>query len=68
MSHALDYLRSGGWDHAILWTLRDIDRTRRFYATAGWYRDGAEKVWDLPEGNPVTLVRYRFDLVGNTRA
>jgi GNAT superfamily N-acetyltransferase len=63
MSHAIDYLNAGSWEHAILWTLRDVDRTCRFYEAAGWYRDGAEKVWDLPEGNPVTLVRYRFDLV-----
>ncbi|HUG74354.1 MAG TPA: GNAT family N-acetyltransferase [Acidimicrobiia bacterium] len=63
MSHALDYLSAGGWEHAILWTLRDVARTCRFYEVAGWHRDGAEKVWDLPEGNPVTLVRYRFNLV-----
>lgn len=62
MEHALDYLRTGGWKSAILWTLRDIDRTSRFYEAAGWYRDGAEREWEMPEGNLVVLVRYRFDL------
>jgi ribosomal protein S18 acetylase RimI-like enzyme len=64
MDHALDHLRSGSWDYAVLWTLRDVDRTCRFYEAAAWYRDGQEKVWEIPEGNPVTLVRYRFDLNG----
>lgn len=62
MDDALDHLQTGSWEYAILWTLRDVDRTCRFYEAAGWYRDREEKVWDLPEGNPVTLVRYRFDL------
>jgi GNAT superfamily N-acetyltransferase len=62
MDDALDYLEAGGWDYAILWTLRDIDRTCRFYEAAGWHRDGEERVWEIPEGNPVTLVRYRLDL------
>jgi ribosomal protein S18 acetylase RimI-like enzyme len=64
MDHAVDHLRSGGWEYAVLWTLRDVERTCRFYEAAGWYRDGQEKVWEIPEGNPVTLVRYRFDLKG----
>lgn len=62
LDHALEHLQSGSWEYAILWTLRDVDRTCRFYETAGWYRDGQEKVWEIPEGNPVTLIRYRFDL------
>ncbi len=66
MDHTVDHLHSGGWEYAILWTLRDVARTCRFYEDAGWYRDGKEKVWELPEGNPVTLVRYRFDLLSET--
>lgn len=62
MDHALDHLQTGGWEYAILWTLRDVDRTCQFYEAAGWHREGEEKVWEIPEGNPVTLVRYRFDL------
>lgn len=62
MDHALDYLRDGDWEHAILWTLRDVERTCRFYEAAGWYRDGETTVWEMPEENLVTLVRFRFDL------
>ena len=62
MDHALDHLHTGAWDFAILWTLRDVERTCRFYEAAGWYRDGEEKVWEIPKGNTVSLVRYRFDL------
>jgi len=62
MNHAIDHLRSGSWDYAILWTLRDVVRTCRFYEDAGWNRDGEQKVWEIPQGNQVTLVRYRFDL------
>ena len=28
------------WDDAILWTLEDNPRTRRFYEAAGWRVDG----------------------------
>jgi ribosomal protein S18 acetylase RimI-like enzyme len=63
MDHALDNLQTGGWEYAVLWTLSDVDRTCRFYEAAGWYRDGGEKVWEIPQGNPVTLVRCRFDLI-----
>ena len=66
MRHALDHLQTGYWEYAILWTLRDLDRTCRFYESAGWYRDGEEKPWQIPEGNSVTLVRYRFDLISRT--
>jgi len=66
MDHALAHLRTGSWEQAILWTLKDVDRTCRFYEAAGWYRDGEEKVWEIPEGNPVTLVRYTFDLISGT--
>jgi GNAT superfamily N-acetyltransferase len=62
MDHALEYLRAGGWDYAVLWTLRDAERTSRFYETAGWFLDGAEKVEEIPEGNPMAEVRYRIDL------
>jgi GNAT superfamily N-acetyltransferase len=28
------------WDEAVLWTLEDNPRTRRFYEAAGWHTDG----------------------------
>ncbi|MGH8945899.1 MAG: GNAT family N-acetyltransferase [Acidimicrobiia bacterium] len=66
LDHAVDHLQTGNWKYAILWTLRDVDRTCRFYEAAGWYRDGEEKVWEIPKGNPVNLVRYRFDLINRS--
>jgi ribosomal protein S18 acetylase RimI-like enzyme len=62
MDHALQYLRNGHWDYAVLWTLRDAQRTSRFYERAGWHLDGGEKTEEIPEGNPVVQVRYRIDL------
>lgn len=62
MDHALHYLRNGDWDEAVLWTFQDAQRTSRFYEKAGWYRDGAEKTREIPEGNPVIQVRYRIDV------
>jgi GNAT superfamily N-acetyltransferase len=62
MDHALEYLRNGDWDGAVLWAFQDARRTSRFYEKAGWYLDGAEKTEEIPEGTPVIQVRYRFDL------
>jgi GNAT superfamily N-acetyltransferase len=62
MNHVLEYLRDGDWGHAVLWTLQDAERASRFYERTGWYLDGAEKTEEIPEGNPVTQVRYRIDL------
>lgn len=62
MDYALNLLHTGGWDDAVLWTLRDAERTCRFYETAGWSRDGAERIEEIPSGNPVVLVRYRIHL------
>lgn len=62
IDHALKYLHAGGWGYAVLWTLRDAERTSRFYEKAGWSLDVAEKVEEIPEGNPVVQVRYRVDL------
>lgn len=62
LDHATDRMQAGDWEYAILWTLRDVERTCRFYEAAGWYRDGEQDVWEIPEGNHVDLVRYRFDL------
>ncbi|MEX1092227.1 MAG: GNAT family N-acetyltransferase [Acidimicrobiia bacterium] len=62
MDHALQHLRNGDWDEAVLWTFQDARRTSRFYERAGWYRDGAEKTEEIPEGNPVIQVRFRIDL------
>lgn len=62
MDHVLQYLRNGDWDEAVLWTFAEVHRASRFYETAGWYRDGGEKTEEIPEGNPVTQVRYRIEI------
>lgn len=62
MDHALTHLHTGSWDYAVLWTLRGAQRTSRFYEAAGWYRDGAATVEEIPAGHPVSLVRYRIQL------
>ncbi|MEX1038834.1 MAG: GNAT family N-acetyltransferase [Acidimicrobiia bacterium] len=62
MDHAIQYLRNGDWDGAVLWTFQDAQRTSKFYERAGCYRDGTETIEEIPEGNPVIQVRYRFDL------
>lgn len=62
MDHALEYLRHGDWDEAVLWTFQDAQPTSRFYERAGWYLDGTEKTEEIPEGNPVIQVRYRIEL------
>lgn len=46
------------WDEAILWTLEDNLRTRRFYERAGWKADGMRG--SLPRfGVDAPVVRYR---------
>lgn len=59
--HAIEDLRSRGFDAATLWVLETNARARRFYEVAGWQTDGtvtSERV-DC-EMRPT--VRYRIDL------
>jgi len=49
-----------GYRAAVLWTLRDLPPTRRFYEANGWAFDGAEDTHDWH--GPVHLVRYARDL------
>jgi GNAT superfamily N-acetyltransferase len=62
MDDALRYLQSGPWTAAVLWMLRDVTPTRRFYEAAGWSPDGTDKTEEIPDGNPVVQVRYRINL------
>ena len=62
MDDTLRYLRSGPWTAAVLWTLRDVTRTRRFYEAAGWSPDGTDRTEEIPDGNRVVQVRYQIDL------
>jgi ribosomal protein S18 acetylase RimI-like enzyme len=61
MDEALRYLRQGPWKAAVLWAPKRVERTCRFYETAGWVAD-AEKTEEVPAGNPVLQVRYRIEL------
>jgi GNAT superfamily N-acetyltransferase len=46
-----------GWRHAVLWTLEDNPRTRRFYEAAGWRADGLTGIFEQL-GVKAPLVRY----------
>jgi GNAT superfamily N-acetyltransferase len=48
---------AGHWRHAVLWTLEDNPRTRRFYEAAGWRLDGLMGVFERL-GVKAPLVRY----------
>ena len=43
MTHAVDALRIGGAQLAVLWVLAENTRARRFYEAAGWRADGKTK-------------------------
>ena len=60
MAQAVAALRASRFEAAVLWTLRDHARSRRFYERNGWTFDGAEHIRDM--GGPVALVRYARDL------
>jgi GNAT superfamily N-acetyltransferase len=49
---------AANWHEAVLWTLEDNPRTRRFYEAAGWRADGMSGSFDRL-GVEVLLVRYR---------
>lgn len=60
LENLTDALRARGYRAAVLWTLRDLPPTRRFYEANGWTFDGTEDTHDWH--GPVHLVRYARDL------
>ena len=56
MAIALQFLRSDGYDEAVLWTLAHYERGQRFYETMGWQLDGGLR----DQGRQVRY-RYRFE-------
>ena len=56
-------LRTRGYRATVLWTLRDLTPTRRFYEATGWTFDGTEDTHDWH--GLVHLVRYARDLAGS---
>jgi ribosomal protein S18 acetylase RimI-like enzyme len=61
MEHSVAELRNHGFERAVLWVLSTNDRARRFYETAAWIADGAEKIEEW-HGHPLPHVRYSRDL------
>jgi len=57
--HAFKWIESVGGSEATLWTLRDVDSTRRFYEAMGGVWDRAEKS-ETVGGAVMAQVRYRF--------
>lgn len=55
-------LRSRGCAHAILYTLENNERARRFYERQGWALDGGEKFTQIPDGTTLREVRYARSL------
>jgi GNAT superfamily N-acetyltransferase len=53
------------WDEAILWTLEDNPRTRRFYEAAGWRPDGTTGTFERL-GVRAPVVRYAKRLRSST--
>jgi L-amino acid N-acyltransferase YncA len=60
VSHALSQLASSGFSEAILWTLADTPRSRRFYEALGFTSDGATQRREMTGG--ALEVRYRIAL------
>ena len=61
MKAALEHLRAGPWEEAILWTLPGDHRAARFYRSWGFAPDGAAKTGHTPLGD-LDEVRYRTTL------
>ena len=67
VAHALDDLRSRGFDAVVLWVLDRNARARRFYEQVGFRADGAIKDEALRPGTVLHELRYRLvlDTVGS---
>ena len=58
---ATSRMRADGFEQAVLWVLRGNEVAERFYAAAGWRRDGAERE-EQPYGIVSNVVRMRRSL------
>jgi GNAT superfamily N-acetyltransferase len=63
LDHAGERLREEGFGVAVLWVLRGNEGAERFYESAGWLRDGAERE-EQPYGIVSNVVRMRRSLTG----
>ena len=55
MATALAHLVSDGYNEAIVWTLEDYPLGQKFYASAGWERDGGSR-------DSGRQIRYRINI------
>jgi GNAT superfamily N-acetyltransferase len=62
LDEATARMRDDGFEEAVLWVLRGNESAERFYATAGWRRDGAERT-EQPYGVVSRVVRMRRSLL-----
>ena len=62
MEHSVAELRGHGFRRAVLWVLSTNERARKFYQTAAWIADGADRVDDW-QGHPLPHTRYSRDLL-----
>lgn len=60
---ATERMRADGFEQAVLWVLRGNEAAERFYAAAGWRRDGAERE-EQPYGVVSNVLRMRRSLAG----
>jgi GNAT superfamily N-acetyltransferase len=61
LEHAVQDLRTRGFDAATLWVLETNELARRFYEIAGWRLDGTE-ARERVDGEMRSTVRYRVEL------
>jgi ribosomal protein S18 acetylase RimI-like enzyme len=57
MVDALAGLRAQGFQHAVLWVLRENARARRFYERGGWHPTGAQRQEMI---GPVSTPQLRY--------
>ena len=60
MTASLLKLREDGFRGVHLWTLRDTNQSRRFYAKSGFAESGAVRGRDFGDGNPIEQVEYEL--------
>jgi GNAT superfamily N-acetyltransferase len=66
MAHALDDLRTEGFESAVLWVLERNPRARRFYEKGGWRQDGTTRIAQGRDGDRPE-VRYHRLLMSESR-
>jgi len=56
--HAIERLRSDGFEQIVLWTPSGASRARAFYDNNGWILTGKTAERDFGDGRPRELVEY----------